>query len=300
MKRWFRAMWYALCRAGTAMRRRPLATALATAAIAAALLLAGVARLAAHNADRLTQRWAGGVHMVVYLDANATDQHAATITDVLMDLPAVERVRYVPREQALEHLREALGERDEIIEGIEVGMLPASLEVTLAEGVKDVAAAHPVVDRLTATAGVEEVEFLGEWVDDLTLFLGGVRGAGSALFVFVTLACIAIIWASMRLGIRRRSREAEIVELCGGTSRFLRGPMMIEGSVVGAVAAGVAALLLWMLFRSIAPGVESTLSAFGNSELAFLPARDIGIAIAVGTGLGAFGALLAGGRRAHA
>ena len=131
--------------------------------------------------------------------------------------------------RALEQLRDALGERDEIIEGIEIGMLPASLEVTLAEGVKDVAAAHPVVDRLAATAGVEEVEFLGEWVDDLTAFLGGVRGATAALFIFVTIACIAIIWAAMRLGMRRRNREAEIVELCGG----IRGAVIVVLSSAG-------------------------------------------------------------------
>jgi cell division transport system permease protein len=238
--------------------------------------------------------------MVVYLDATSTDAHAQSITDVLMELPAVERVNYVPREQALEHLRAALGERDEIVEGIEVGMLPASLEVTLAEGVKDVAAAHPVVDRLSATAGVEEVEFLGEWVDQLTAFLGGVRGAGASVFVFVFVACLAIIWAATRLSVRRRDREAEIVELCGGTSRFTRGPMMMEGAVVGALAAVIGATVLWALYQAVAPGVESTLSAFGTSSLSFLPAGDIGAALVIGTGLGAIGALLAGGRRVHA
>ena len=300
MKRRLRGVWYAAQRAGRGLRRHALVSILATAVIASALLLAGVARLADRNAERLTSRWAGGVHMVVYLEQATTEQHAQRITDILMELPAVERVQYVPREQALEHVRGALGERDEIIEGIEVGMLPASLEVTLADGVKDVAAAHPVVDRLAATAGVEEVEFLGEWVEQLTSFLGGVRGAGAALFAFVTIACIAIIWAAMRLGMRRETRETEIVELFGGTSRFVRGPMLIEGAVIGLVASLVAAAILWAVFRAVAPPIESSLSTFGTSSLAFLPASDIGIALAAGTCLGAIGAFLAGGRRVDA
>ncbi len=301
MRQRLRGIGYAFWRAGGNLRRRPWAATLAIGASATLLVLVGVVRLADRNVDSMTARWGGGVQMIVYLEEGATAAHAQNISAILDDLPAVEGVRYVSKEEALDNLRRSLGEHDEIANGIEVGMLPASLEVTLADGVRDVASAHPVVQRLGGTAGVEEVEFLGEWVDRLTALVGGVRGAGVGLLVLVGLACIFVSAVTTRLAMRPRAKESRLSELFGAGPGFVRGPVLLEGAVQGLVAGALAAALLWFVYRATAPAIESTLSrAFGTAPVAFLPAVELLLLAGLGVVGGLVGACLGMERRAVA
>jgi len=213
------------------LQRRPLRAALATGAIAVALLLVGAVYLAARNVDGATAGLGRGVQMVVYLEEDITAERAQLIADALREVPAVEGVEQVTPEQAFERLRGSLGEHDELIAGVEVGMLPASLEIVLREGVRDVAAAHPLVERLRVTDGVEEVELLGGWVDRVAALSSALRTAGWFLFALVGLACIYTIAVTMRLSMRSRDRQAEVetLEFLGATDRFVRAPMIVEG-----------------------------------------------------------------------
>jgi cell division transport system permease protein len=295
-----RALRYAAVRAARALYRRPVSVVLAVSIVAFALVLIGVARLVDRNVERLTHSWPGDVQMVVYLDQSADRSHADRISQILRGLPAVEKVHYVPREEALDRLRSAFGERDDVLQGIEIDMLPASLEVTLGSGVRDVAAAHPVVQRLESTAGVDEVELQGDWVDRASALLGGLRRAAVLLFVGIGLAGVLIIAATMRLGTPHRRREARLIAVCGGSDPFLRGPIVLEGITQGVIAALLAVTALWGIYAAGVDPIESTLSsAFGTGPIAFLTSGDLALLLVAGAGLGVLGGLASPGVRAR-
>lgn len=301
MTRFARAAGHAALRALRSVRRRPLQMAVAVLAVAAALFLIGVARVADRTAESVADSWGGGVQMIVYLDDTSGTDHARRITEILSDLPAVERIEYVSKEQALAQVRSALGDHDELAAGIDPSMLPASLEVTLAAGVRDVAAAHPVVDKLSATAGVSQVEFLGDWVDRVTAVLAGVRGAGAAMFAVVAVIGILIISATLRLAATRRRREIEIAALFGASAGFERAPVLITGALQGIAAAVVALIALWLARAAVAPGIEDALAtAFGQVALATLSGGEAVLMVAGGAMLGVLGAALSSMREAHA
>src|SRR5687767_12158473 len=159
-----RALVYGFARAVRGAARRPAVSILSTGAIGVSLLLVGLVGLAAANVSRLIARWDRGVSMIVYLEDDVTPERARAIGEILAQVHAIERVDYIPSDMAHRRLQETLGARHELLDGVEVGFLPASLEVKLAGGVRGVAAASPVIERLRRTAGVEEVEFLGDWV----------------------------------------------------------------------------------------------------------------------------------------
>jgi len=291
----------AVARAVENLRRRPLRAAFATGAIAVALMLVGAVYLAARNVESATSKWGHGVQMVVYLEEGVTEERAALIAQALVVVPAVEKVEHVSSEVALERLQSSLGEHDELVAGIEEGMLPASLEVTLREGLKEVANAHPLVARLRATAGVEEVEFLGEWVDKLTALNASLRYAGWFVFALVALACIYTVATTLRLSVQTREREMQTLELLGASAPFVRVPLIVEGALQGAAGAAAAAGLLWLLFRSTSEAIRHALaSSIGAIEPTFLVASEIAIFVAVGAAFGLVGSWMATGRRAMA
>ena len=155
-----RILGYAFLRALTSLRRRPLIAALTVSVMTIALVLVGVAHIAERNVRTLSEEWGSGVQMIVYLDEGTSIARVQEVTEALLALPAVENATYVPPEAAMRHLQKSLGQHDELLSGIEPSFLPASLEVRLMEGTRDLVSAHPVIERLEATANVEEVEFL--------------------------------------------------------------------------------------------------------------------------------------------
>jgi len=290
-----------LARATSNLRRRPIRAALVTGSIAVSLFLVGAVYLAARNVESATSKWGHGVQMVVYLEDGVSDERAERIAGALSEVSAVEKVEHVSSAVAFERLQESLGEHEELVNGVEESMLPASLEVTLREGLKEVASVHPMVARLRATEGVEDVEFLGTWVDKLTTLHASLRYAGWFLFVLVGFACIYTVTTTLRSSVQTRHREMETLALLGAPERFVRGPLILEGVLQGAAGAAIAAGVLWLLFRSTSEAIERALaSSVGAVDATFLPGPEIAAFVAIGAGFGLIGSWLATGRRAVA
>lgn len=300
MKRLARSSAYGVARALAGVRRHPRSTALAVGAVALALFLAGAARLAAANVETMTRRWGGGAQMVVYLEEGAGPAVADRIGAALEAVPAVERVAYVPQEVALLRLRESIAD-DALLAGIETGMMPASLEVTFAGGVADVAAAHPIVERLRQSQGVEEVTFVGAWVDRASGLLAALRYAALCLFLLVGGAAVYIVAVAARMRLRGRSTEVDVYELAGASPRFVRWPMIAEGALVGITGAAAGAALIELAHAATAGRVERALeAAFGVASVRSLLGTEILALVAAGALVGIAGSWMGSSRRALA
>lgn len=288
-----RILGYAVMRALASLQRRPLIAALTVGVMTIALALVGMTHLAERNLRSAGEHWGSGVQMIVYLEEGTSSSHAAQLSEALVALPAVQGVHYVPPAEAMRHLQTSLGQHDELIAGIEQSFLPASIEVRLVEGVRDLVSAHPVIERLEATPGVEEVEFLGNWVDDFTALLGSVQRAGMYLVAIASLIGVFTVVATMRLSAESRAAELRVLNLMGAPGLLRRGPNLIEGALLGVLGAGAATLLLFFLFRSAAPLVSTALSdSLGAVELHFLNTRDLVQLTIFGVSLGAAGGLV--------
>jgi cell division transport system permease protein len=66
----------------------------------------------------------------------------------------------------------------------------------------------------------------------------------AVLTVLLTLASVLLIANTIRLSLFSRRREVEVMKLVGATDWFIRWPFVIEGTVVGAVGALLAIVIL--------------------------------------------------------
>jgi cell division transport system permease protein len=296
-------VWFArsLARAWDGARRAPLVQAVAVGCIALTLLLVGVVGLAALNLGRLATGWGADTQLTVYLEDGTAAARAQKIAAALARLPGVTGVRMVDGHQAWERLRRSLGARADLLDGVEEGFLPASIEVSLKPGVAEVLRAHPAFERLKRTAGVEDVELMGAWSERLGALRRLLDGIGWAVAALVAFACLYIVGATIRLGLFARREEIAIWRLVGATNGFVRAPFLVEGGLQGALGTGLAAALLYALFRVGAPRLESVLGGWlASGPLGFFSAAQLALAIAAGTLLGLCGSALAVGRYVEA
>jgi cell division transport system permease protein len=290
-------MLRALARGIAAARSSPLIQLVAVGTIALSLLLVGVVELGALNLDRLAASWGRGVQMTVYLEDDATPERAHQIAGALQKLPGVLSVRNVSAHEAWERLKRAMGERADLLAGVEEGFLPASIEVTLKPGVAEVLRAHPAFEHLRRTAGVEDVELMGDWAGRLRAVQSLVDGAALAVGLLVLCACLYIVGSTIRLGVFARRDEIEIWKLVGATDSFVKAPFLVEGALQGILGAGLAVAMLYGLYRLATPRVEAVLGGWlASGPLGFFTLPQIGIALVCGTMLGLVGSSVALGR----
>lgn len=286
-------------RLARAALHRPGRLPWAIGAIAAALLAFAVVRLAAENIDAWTARWAGEASMVVYLDEGVGDDGGRALAGELAGVAGVRAVEYVAPAEAALRLRAALGEHAELLEGIDDAALPASLEVVLDPGVRDVAAASPIVDHLRATPGVEDVELVGDWAEQVGAVLGALRAAAWGLLGLLGGLAVWVVFATARLRIAGLAEEQRVAELLGAPAGFVRWPHVVAGALHGAIGGVVAVAGLWLVHRAIADDVAGGLTGvLGDVRVAFLPAAQLALVVGLGAGLGLLGSALATGRRA--
>lgn len=280
-----------------AAKTSPLIQLVAVGTIALSLLLVGVVELGALNLSRLAATWGRGVQMTVYLDDDASPERARQISAALAKLPGVTGVRDVSAHEAWERLKRAMGERADLLAGVEEGFLPASIEVTLKPGVVGMLRAHPAFERLRHTAGVEDVELVGDWAARLRAVQSLVDGAAWAVGILVLCACLYIVGSTIRLGVFARKDEIEIWKLVGATDGFVKAPFLVEGAVQGVLGASLAMAILYGGYRLAAPRVEAVLGGWlAAGPLGFFSAPQIAIALACGMLLGLAGSSLALGR----
>jgi len=272
------------------VRRSPLIQISAVGAIAMALLLLGITFVGLRNADRLTQRWGRGTHLLAYLKRDLPRERVQRLARVLRERDEIASARIVWPKQAFARLKRALADQGRLLEGIETDFLPASLEIRLT----DAASSTPLLALLEAIDDVQEVDYLGQWAKRLGLLAALLRAAALLVAIGVCAACLYIIGTTIALGVHARRKELEIQRLVGATDAFINTPFLIEGSLQGFAGAALATAALYALFSWAAPRANGALGSLLNPiELQFLSAGQVATALLGGTLLGLAGSSMA-------
>lgn len=269
---------------------RPRAGLWTLLALACALIAASVAAIAATSIERWAASRPGPTaSMVVYLGEGVTEARAAELAAELRGLRGVLGVEVVPAAESARRLLAALGSEPALLEGVDPAALPASVEVTLAPGVRDVIAISPSVQALRGAPGVADVVTGDPAGDRWTEGLGAARALawiGAALLAGLALI---VVLAAIRVRLDRGRQELAVARLLGAGPGFFVVPTALAGALSGLAGAGLAALAVGL-------GVHLYADSIGE-HLALPVAADLAVLLAAGAVLGGIGGGLAGASR---
>lgn len=226
------------------------------------------------------------VEIVVFASSDAPEAVESLRTQ-LAAIRGVREARFVSRTEALERFREDLGEQETLLDAINSNPLPASFEIAIFDDFKSEADLSVIAAQAGLIEGVESVRYGHEWVGRLErliifsvlidLFLGILLGVSTIVSVANTL----------RLALQERRDSIEVMRLVGASPPMISAPVFLQGGILGAIGAGIAAASLFGCYALLAGSVP---------ELAFMgPALLAGFIVAGGA-LGGIGSLLALGR----
>jgi cell division transport system permease protein len=284
------ALGYVLVRGLRGMTQSFHIQALAVGTMAVCMLLLGTAVLLWTNARGIARDWGIDVPVTVYMVDGAEPEHTAALEHKLARIDEVDRVVRVTPQDAMDRLVHGLGGQESLLEGIDPETLPASLEIHLRPTVEP-EFGRRLGEKLQAHDDVEEVAVVGPWAQQARNMLDTLRMLSLGVGLLVSIACMAIVWSTIRLGVFARRAEIHIFRLVGGTHAFVRGPFVVEGLLQGAIGAALALSLLAAGFDVIRPHLQQGLAMiFAAGGLRFFTPMEIAVGVGFGALVGFLGA----------
>ena len=228
------------------------------------------------------------VELAAYIDDNAKVSDVLDMKKRIEADPAVARVDYVTKDQALQRLRDIAANRpDFAFTEISTNPLPASLEVKMAEARE----AKRLAQDLRAEIGkgvIYDVVDNPQVVDQLLTITRVLSVGGIAVLAMMLFVALFVIVNTIRIAVHARRDEIEIMQLVGASDWFVRWPFILEGMFVGALGAVIS---LAVLFAASGPVTSVLLDfldilpvSFGPNFVGQLVASVFGVALLVGAG----------------
>ena len=210
----------------------------------ACLLIVGFAVLFSINVDSIVEYLGQQNEVVVFMQMDTPVEYMATMEEELNSMEGLDEVVYVSSEEGFAEYKEGLGEDSYLLDGMEAEaaeILPAKFTAKIVDPQQ--------VDAILASIRRMDYVDTAEAPTDLTKTLVSVRTMvntiGGIVIAALVLVSLVIITNTIRASVFTRRKEISIMKYVGATNGFIRVPFIVEGVLLGIIAAVIAFLGIW-------------------------------------------------------
>lgn len=266
---------------------------MAVGTVALSFLIFSVFFLIFQNLNSFLQVWEKRIQIIAYLTDGLKERTIEEIRLNLINMPQVEKVRFVSKEAAMAILKKHLGDQDQVLEGFRTDILPASFEIQLQSVYRNAGEIRKVVSLLKNTDGISDIQYGQQWIDRFSVFMDLYRFSTFFLGLLLSVAIAFIVSNAIRLSIYSRREELEIMKLVGATPGSIKIPFYIEGGLQGIIGSSVSMVILLLLYVLFLSELSHRLRFYGLFvDIHFLTPAVVLLIIIGGGLLGFMGSFL--------
>ncbi len=228
--------------------RNGLMSLAAVTVLLSCLVLMGSFALLVYNVNENIETVAMLNEIVVIVDYEATDEQVQQLSEQIDLLDNIREVKYVSKEEGLESERSRYEEYSYLFEEIaEENPLPDVFKITY----EDNSRVSNLVYQLGQLEHVNKVNNRTDIANDIENIKSGVSFIFIWFLAILFVISIFIIINTIKLGVEARSKEISAMRYIGATNFFMMTPFVIEGVIIGLLAAGFGYLLQVFLYNTI-------------------------------------------------
>ena len=248
------------------------------------------------NVKKFLVSWGDSVQVTAYIEESVGDTRLEQIQKQIEAMPVVAKVVHTARDVATENFKTQMASYapDLLADSDFANPFPASFKISLRGGLKtdeDFKMLEKVAAQIGEIKGIEDVSYGQSWVKSYATFVSALAASGGTTIAILLLGGLFVIGNSIRASISARREEIEILELIGATASMIRRPYVVEGALLGGIAAVIAIIISFSIqtwqISLLSKNLE--LARLG-SQVSFLGAFVTLSFVALGTFLGGFGA----------
>ena len=223
-------------------------------------------------------------------DAVTTEQSAEMMGTIDL-MPGVEGTTYQTREEALENWKVKWGENADLLDRMPTNPLPNSIIIKLT----DIGYANDTVNNVRDMRGVEKINYSQDTVDKLLRITRIVQIVSFVIIVVLVVISITVVSNTIKLTVLAREREIAIMRYIGATNWFIRGPFLLEGILIGFIAAVISSVAIGVLYYYTIDHLGADIAMLmptGFVPLRFMIENLAIIFVALGVSIGSCGAII--------
>jgi cell division transport system permease protein len=234
-----------------------------TSLISGAFLLRGVT-------DSLVSHLQEKVDISVYFNANVDEGSIIEMKDQLVEVPEIQSIEYISREEALDIFREKHKDNPLIIESLEeIGENPlvAHLNIKAAQA-SQYEQISSFLEKSSFNKIIDKVDYHQNKTIIERIFSISSNVEKTSLILIVVSAFLAVLIAfnTVRLGISSFKKEISIMRLVGASNWFIRGPFAVQGMLSAVLATVFSLLIFFTGCYFLSPKLEILITGFNLTQ----------------------------------
>lgn len=255
----------------------------------ACLIIMGTFGLVLYNLNEMIQDLEKENEVLVYIDETYSESKAKSVGSQINLIANVHKAEFVSREQALENFVEQMY-NETAFAGLDASTLRDRFVISM----EDNSLMKETVQKLREIEGVAEVVAHYEISEGFQTVQHVLNIASAIIITVLFVVSMLIISNTVKLAMYDRKEEIGIMKMVGATNGFIRWPFVVEGFILGILAAAIAFFMEWGLYNLL----DTRISAADSLNLINLvPFIDVVEIVAVcyaivGFVVGVFGSVL--------
>lgn len=264
-----------------------------TFTIAAVMLFIGLLLLSAININGYVQMAQGKLdEIIVYLNDDVEFTEAEKLINNLSDFENIDKLTYIPKEEAYNRAREMFGDDSYIFTGLSENPFSASIEIKI----KDISMdkVNEIVNYLDADTRTNDIKYYQDIIPTFIKINNGIKFASMVISGLIIILSIFVISNIIKIAITSRRREIEIMKIVGASNAYIEGPFVIEGVFYSVLGSAISYFILKLIYEKILSSYSGEVYEFLGYNLVSFGhvGRDISIIfICVAMGIGVLGSL---------
>ena len=218
----------------------------------ACLIIVGSFSLLIYNLDIMVRELNQTNQVICYVSSEYTDAEAKSVHSRINMIENVYRADYVSREEALANFI-ADHDNDAAFQGVD----PEDLRHRIVVILEDNSRMAQTVELLEKVEGVEMIDAEFELAEGFTTISSVLGLVSTGIIAILLIVSLLIISNTVKLAMYDRKTEIGIMKMVGATNGFIRFPFVIQGFCLGAVGAGAAFGLEWLLYDMMVTNIRA-------------------------------------------
>ena len=243
------------------------------------------------NINRLVKDAEENVGITVFFDEGISEEKIEEIGEKLGAHDAVRRIRYTSAEEAWENYKKIYFAGNEHLADGYAEDNPLANSASYEIFLKNVNRQTEFVEFAESVEGVRRVNHSNVVAEGLSSVESLLQAGTVVILAVLLVVAVSLISNSIAITISMRSEEIRIMRYIGATNGFIRGPLMIEGALIGLVGAAIPLLIVWFGYPAVVDHIRekyvyaANLFGFLSREEIFALIAPVAVALALGIGL---------------
>lgn len=254
---------YALSEAKKNVLRNGLMSVASLFTIASCLVILGVFAIISMNVNSFTEKIEDQCEVQLYINSGTSAERVRKIGEEIANIDNVKEASLFTKEEMLVYAKnDMFGEDAELLSGFEDDNPFSDSYKIVLNSIENTGA---TVSELEKIEDVEKVVNKQDIVNMVLNLSKIIKRFSMAVMIVLLIIAIVIISNTVRLTVFNRRKEINIMKYIGATDRFIKGPFLLEGVIIGFFGALLAFLAVFWGYFALVKYVEGL--SIGSLEL---------------------------------